>query len=674
MTGPNVSVVIPVHNAMPYLTECLDSVLGQSLGLDRMEILAVDDGSGDGSGAELDRYAARYPQLRVTHRDTASGGASAPRNQALDAARGRYVFFCDADDVLGTDALRRMVAMAEQQRTEVVVGKTVGLGGRAVSVKAFRHDPRADLRRSEVIRSGTPQKLFRRELLERGKLRFDESIWFGEDQIFVTEAYLAADGISVVGDYDCYYLRRRADGGNITARALRADERTRQTERVMEIIQERATDPVVRRRMLARYFRYLVSTALLPGMQHADPAYREQIWQACERLYRGHWALEMAAEVSAHDHLLLQCLAHDKRVLAREAAQYATDTDRADDVIEDGRVYRNFPGFRVPGGLPVEVYDVTDRLTGRARLEAAAWSGDSLLLRGHSFIDWVDTVDPASVLLLRHRATQRELSLPLAPQPREGLAEGRGHARDYSMAGWSAVLDPAAVAAVAGGVWDAFVRISFQSVIKVRRLQCPALGPGLPRPGARFLELPGEGGEPGSGPTAVVPYATKHNCFSVDIGGTLRPVRRGAALGEVQRRGGRLEFTGTAWATEIPAAELSARLVLRARPRPATERRSRTGRFIGRLTALGTGSRLPGDITLSAACAPAETGAKTLAGAIRPPEHADPVVLRAAVDLSRLGGHGWDVTVLLGQPGTATEIPGGRLVRDPGRVWRFYGK
>ena len=58
---PDVSVVVAVYNTMPYLTECLNSLVKQSIGQDRLQVVAVDDGSTDGSGAELDRFAALYP-------------------------------------------------------------------------------------------------------------------------------------------------------------------------------------------------------------------------------------------------------------------------------------------------------------------------------------------------------------------------------------------------------------------------------------------------------------------------------------------------------------------------------------------------------------------------------------------------------------------------------------
>ena len=65
--------------------ECLDSVVSQSIGLDRLKVLAVDDGSTDGSGPLLDQYAEQYPQVRIFHEPN-SGGPGRPRNVGLDNA------------------------------------------------------------------------------------------------------------------------------------------------------------------------------------------------------------------------------------------------------------------------------------------------------------------------------------------------------------------------------------------------------------------------------------------------------------------------------------------------------------------------------------------------------------------------------------------------------------
>ena len=107
---PDVSVIIPAYNGMPYFIRCIESVVAQTLGLDRMEVVVVDDGSSDGTGEEADRWAEKHPGVfRVLHEE-GSGGPAKPRNTGLDVATGRYVFFLDADDYW---APRRSAAAAD---------------------------------------------------------------------------------------------------------------------------------------------------------------------------------------------------------------------------------------------------------------------------------------------------------------------------------------------------------------------------------------------------------------------------------------------------------------------------------------------------------------------------------------------------------------------------------
>lgn len=90
-----VSVVIPVYNQKPYLVECLDSVLAQTLR--EIEIVCVDDGSTDGSGRMLDEYAASDSRVKVIHQ--ANVGAGPARNAGMAVASGEFVAFMDPDDM-----------------------------------------------------------------------------------------------------------------------------------------------------------------------------------------------------------------------------------------------------------------------------------------------------------------------------------------------------------------------------------------------------------------------------------------------------------------------------------------------------------------------------------------------------------------------------------------------
>ena len=90
-----VSVIIPVYNVEPYLAECLDSVLAQTLR--DIEVVCVDDGSTDGSGRMLDEYAARDSRVKVIHQTNAGVGKA--RNAGMDAAGGEFIAFMDPDDM-----------------------------------------------------------------------------------------------------------------------------------------------------------------------------------------------------------------------------------------------------------------------------------------------------------------------------------------------------------------------------------------------------------------------------------------------------------------------------------------------------------------------------------------------------------------------------------------------
>lgn len=105
-TAPAVSVVVPCHDAAPYLGRTLASILAQSW--QDLEVLVVDDGSRDDPAAVVDAIGDRRVRF---WRQPASGGPSAPRNRAIAESRGRYIFFCDADDVMKPGKIERQVGI-----------------------------------------------------------------------------------------------------------------------------------------------------------------------------------------------------------------------------------------------------------------------------------------------------------------------------------------------------------------------------------------------------------------------------------------------------------------------------------------------------------------------------------------------------------------------------------
>ena len=101
---------VPVYNVQAYLPKCIDSLLAQTFG--EIEIILVDDGSTDASGAVCDSYAGRDSRIRVVHQRNA--GVSGARNAGIRLARGRYLGFVDSDDWVHPDFLLRLYTMVQE--------------------------------------------------------------------------------------------------------------------------------------------------------------------------------------------------------------------------------------------------------------------------------------------------------------------------------------------------------------------------------------------------------------------------------------------------------------------------------------------------------------------------------------------------------------------------------
>lgn len=112
---PLISVVVPVYNVGEYLAPSLDSLLAQDY--PNLEILLVDDGSSDGSGALCDGYAARDSRVRVLHQE--NQGQAAARNHGVAAARGEYTAFIDSDDYVAPNYISYMAGLMEETGAQI---------------------------------------------------------------------------------------------------------------------------------------------------------------------------------------------------------------------------------------------------------------------------------------------------------------------------------------------------------------------------------------------------------------------------------------------------------------------------------------------------------------------------------------------------------------------------
>lgn len=196
-----VSFIIPAYNAQRYLGQALDSVLAQTGG--DMEILVVDDGSTDGTGALAADYARRHSCIRVITSE--NRGVSHARNLGMEAARGRYLAFLDADDVLCRGAYTpELAAWLSSSDHDLVSFGYIAAGPDLRRGRLIPEEDRVLNRRDPgFLREANGRhfcaRLYRRQTL--GRLRFFEGIRYGEDSVFSYLAFHSAQSAACFSRY-----------------------------------------------------------------------------------------------------------------------------------------------------------------------------------------------------------------------------------------------------------------------------------------------------------------------------------------------------------------------------------------------------------------------------------------------------------------------------------------
>ncbi|MEV0581662.1 glycosyltransferase [Nonomuraea sp. NPDC050310] len=370
---PDVTVIVAVYNTMPYLTDCLTSLAGQSIGLERLQVVAVDDGSTDGSGKELDRFADLYPGVfSVIHQDN-SGGPAAPSNRGLEAARGRYVFFLGADDHLGAEALERMVACADEHGSDVVLGRTEGVNGRHILQDVYeRTEPDLSLYDSALPYSLSNTKLFRRSLITEHGLRFPEDMPVASDQPFTIEACVRARRISVLADYTYYYAVRRADDSNITYRTGPL-ARLRSAEQLITFTAGLLPPGPRRDAVLERHFAWELAKLLRVEFLDFEPDEQDAICERVDELSCRYLTDRIRAGLTRTQRYRLALAARrDVAALCRSLRRPGTEPL----VLEGDEVFERLPGY---GSLDPECFAfqgaVAKRVARGMRLELSPARG-----------------------------------------------------------------------------------------------------------------------------------------------------------------------------------------------------------------------------------------------------------------------------------------------------------
>lgn len=188
-----ISVIIPVFNNEKYIARCLDSLLAQTYS--DFEALVINDGSIDRSGTVIQEYSAKDPRIHYFEQE--NQGVSVARNKGLDNANGKFVLFLDGDDWLDSDVFERLLNTAEKDDLDCVsyMFRHVYEDGTPCKEDGYGDDICYRLTSSQEtarffdttarhVFYTSQQHLFKRDIIEKNKLRFAQGIKCGEDGLF----------------------------------------------------------------------------------------------------------------------------------------------------------------------------------------------------------------------------------------------------------------------------------------------------------------------------------------------------------------------------------------------------------------------------------------------------------------------------------------------------------
>ena len=211
-----VSIVVPVYNTLAYLPVCLGSLKNQTIGADRLEIIIVDDGSTDGSVEYLKEFEEQNKNVKLICLPQNTGAPGYVRNVGIKAATGDWLYCVDSDDWLGPEAIKRLVECAEEWDSDVIQGKMITVDGpnhkgrgtyfRSAEASIVNGNLRTDRCLIETV---GPMRLIKMDLLKKYNILFTENLW-PEDIIFMLEVLFSAKRVSIVNDYNYYFVRRDA--------------------------------------------------------------------------------------------------------------------------------------------------------------------------------------------------------------------------------------------------------------------------------------------------------------------------------------------------------------------------------------------------------------------------------------------------------------------------------
>lgn len=214
MIKPIISVIIPIYNVEKYICDSIESIINQSIGVDKIEIILINDGSTDNSISVIKEYINNYKNIKLINLKKSSGSAGKPRNIGIKEARGKYCIFVDSDDICCLDAFEELYYTAEEFDSDIVCGKFLVFNEdgendvfKDLDIKQTKNTNVIDTPFLLQIPNNLASKLYKTEFIKSNNITFPEGV-ASQDAYFVTKAFLISDKITFI-DKEVFKYRIR---------------------------------------------------------------------------------------------------------------------------------------------------------------------------------------------------------------------------------------------------------------------------------------------------------------------------------------------------------------------------------------------------------------------------------------------------------------------------------
>lgn len=218
-----ISIIVPIYNVEEYLEDAIQSILIQTIGIENLQVILVNDGSTDSSQKIIDEYCSKHDNFVAIQLKEKSGAAGVPRNKGIDIAEGKYIMFLDPDDIYDAEACEILYEAIEKYNNIIVSGQYLEFNSKGSVLPVVYKTKLKDIKENvSVIENpdllvSPPSvciRIFNTNFLKKNNIRFLPKV-SAQDAVFTTEILMRSEYTTFIPKV-IYKYRKREDDNNLS--------------------------------------------------------------------------------------------------------------------------------------------------------------------------------------------------------------------------------------------------------------------------------------------------------------------------------------------------------------------------------------------------------------------------------------------------------------------------